>query len=390
MATSTAMFKVSKDILRWVLQTTENRLGSEWINRINKWIKEETTPTINQLKNLSKKSKIPFGDFFLSTPPKENVPLLNFRTINNSKIINASSELLRTIESIQFRADWLEDYRIKQGYSPILFVGMGNTQKNRTLSYEKIAEKILNYFDLDKAWNVKLKSNQNAFNFLRTRVSYRGIVVETSSFVGNNTHDSLNIDEFRAFVLINEYAPFIFINTKDSQNARLFSLVHELVHLWYGKTEIFNYNFQTNPQYLNKKFEQQINKIAEYILFDKSYFIKYWQNETSSDFDKIYKVARKFKTSPMATAVTAKNYKLVSQELVTEIKKATLSTVIKKSKKGPSFYDTLAYKTDHNFASAVINSTEEGNTTYLDAFNLLNVKNIKGYENLKARMEENK
>ena len=267
---------------------------------------------------------------------------------------------------------------------------MGNTEKNKTLSYEKIAEEILNYFDLEKAWNVKLKSNQNAFSFLRTRVSYKGIVVETSSFVGNNTQDSLNIDEFRAFVLINGYAPFIFINTKDSQNARLFSLIHELVHLWYGKTEIFNYNFQTNPQYLNKKFEQQINKIAECILFDKGYFIKYWEDETSSDFDKVYKVAKKFKASPMATAITARNYKLISQELVTEIKKATLNTVTKKSKRGPTFYDTLAYKTDHNFVSAVINSTEEGNTTYLDAFNLLNVKNIKGYENLKTRIGENK
>ncbi len=72
--------------------------------------------------------------------------------------------------------------------------------------------------------------------------------------------------------LINKYAPLIFINTKDSQNARLFSLAHELVHLWYGKREIFNYNFQTEPQYLNKKVEQEINKIAECILFDRDTF----------------------------------------------------------------------------------------------------------------------
>lgn len=317
------------------------------------------------------------------------MPLLKFRTINNSGVIEASSELLDTINTMQLRADWLEDYRIKEGYSAIPFVGMGNDKKYLSVSNEEIAEEILKYFSLNKGWNVELKSNQNAFSFLRKIISNKGIVVETSSIVDNNTRRGLNIDEFRAFVLISKYAPFIFINTKDSQNARLFSLVHELVHLWYGKDEIFNYNFQTDPQYLNKKFEQQINKIAENILFDKSLFIKYWQTYNIDDFDRVYDVAKKFKSSPMATAITAKNYKLISQDLVNVIKKETLKDVSKmKHKGGPNFYDTLAYKTDPNFALSVINSTEEGNTTYLDAFNLLNVKNMKGYDNLKSRVEE--
>ena len=53
---ATATFKVSNDVLRWVLQTAENRLSPDWIDRINKWIKGEKLPTINQLKMLSKKS----------------------------------------------------------------------------------------------------------------------------------------------------------------------------------------------------------------------------------------------------------------------------------------------------------------------------------------------
>ena len=388
---ATATFKVSNDVLRWVLQTAENRLSPDWIDRINKWIKGEKLPTINQLKMLSKKSQIPFGNFFLPTPPKKEVPLLNFRTINNSGVINASPELLQTIDSMEIKADWLEDYRIKAGYSPISFVGMGNNKEFKNPSHSKIAEEILKYFDLKKNWNVNLKYNQNAFKFLRTAISNKGIIIETNSVVGNNNNDSLNINEFRAFVLINKYAPLIFINTKDSQNARLFSLAHELVHLWYGKKEIFNYNFQTEPQYLNKKVEQEINKIAECILFDRDTFNSYWKTSDGTDIEKIYKIARKFKTSPMATAVTAKNYKLISQKLVSEIKKETSKNVKKRNGNGgPQFYDVLAYKTDHNFASAVINSTEEGNTTYLEAFNLLNVKSMKGYDNLKARVEENR
>lgn len=386
---ATATFKVNNEILYWVLQVSKTRLNSDWITKINKWILGEKLPTINQLKTLSKKSQIPFGDFFLSTPPKRDTPLLKFRTINNKKVVNTSTELLRTIDTMELKADWLEDYRIKEGYAPILFVGMGNNSNFYKLSYIEIAEKILDYFGLKKNWNVNLKSNQNAFNYLRAAISHKKIVIETSSILGNNTRDSLDINEFRAFVLINKYAPFIFINTKDSQNARLFSLIHELVHLWYGKTEVFNYNFQQDPQYLDKKLEQKINKIAECILFDKDMFIKLWRNSNEVDIDKIYKIAKKFKASPMATAVTAKNYKLVSQEFVNKIKKETTINVEKiKNKGGPRFYDVLAYKTDHNFASEVIKSTEEGNTTYLEAFNLLNVKDMKGYDNLKERVEE--
>lgn len=381
---ATASFKVSNDILNWVLQTAKSKLNSEWVNKINTWMKGEKTPTINQLKILSSKSQIPFGNFFLAKPPKIEMPLLNFRTINNSGVTDASSELLNTINSVQLRADWLEDYRIKEGYSEVAFVGMGNKQKYQSISDKKIAEEILGYFDLVKGWNTILKSKQNAFNFLREKVGQKGITVETGSFVGNRTRDSLNINEFRAFVLIKKYAPFIFINTKDSQNARLFSLVHELVHLWFGQTEIFNYNFQPDPQYLNKRFEQRVNKIAECILFDKDIFVGTWSKAMGLELDKIYEVAKKFKSSPIATAITAKNYKLITQKVVNEVEKKTVEEIAKqKGKGGPNFYDSLAYRIDIGFASSLISSTESGNTTYLEAFNLLNVKNMKEYNSLK-------
>ena len=253
----TAKFKVNNKILKWVLQIADDKLGVDWIDKIKVWMKGEKTPTIHQLQVLSKKSQIPFGNFFLSDPPVEEIPLLKFRTINNDEVTKVSSELLKMIDSMEMRSDWLEDYRIREGYSPILFVGMGKHKSQQ--SSEEIAKQILKFFNLKEDWNIQLKSNQNAFNYLRTIITSHGIVVETSSFVGNNTRDGLNINEFRAFVLIKRYAPLIFINTKDSKNARLFSLVHELVHLWYGKTELFNYNFQTDPKYLNKKFEQRVN-----------------------------------------------------------------------------------------------------------------------------------
>lgn len=57
--------------------------------------------------------------------------------------------------------------------------------------------------------------------------------------VGENTHRTLSIDEFRVFAMVDEWAPLIFINGADSQGARLFSLFHEIAHIWLGENDLY-------------------------------------------------------------------------------------------------------------------------------------------------------
>ena len=225
----TAKIEISKNILEWVLRTSEGSLNEKWTDNVKQWINGDKNPTVNQISQLSKASKIPFGYLFLQEPPKVELPLLNFRTVNNDSIEEPSKELLDTVYEMQSKVSWLSDYRKDQGMNKISFIGMNNEYKQ--LDGSEKAERILNYFDLDSDWNFK---KGKPFNVLRERVTNYGITVSVNGVV-RNTRRHLNQNEFRAFVIIDDFAPLIFINSRDSFNARLFSLVHELVHIWYGQ-----------------------------------------------------------------------------------------------------------------------------------------------------------
>jgi hypothetical protein len=86
-----------------------------------------------------------------------------------------------------------------------------------------IADAIRTDVDLDINWYAEQDDIREAYNALRERLSNAGIIILMNGIVGNNTHRKLNIEEFRAITLTDEYAPLIFINSNDTQSGKLFS-----------------------------------------------------------------------------------------------------------------------------------------------------------------------
>ena len=77
---------VHSAIIDWVLQNIhEEQPASEVTERLNAWKNGKKTPTLNQLKEMSRKTHIPFGYFFLQAPPQEDVPLVEYRTVGSAK-----------------------------------------------------------------------------------------------------------------------------------------------------------------------------------------------------------------------------------------------------------------------------------------------------------------
>src|SRR5690606_21519622 len=97
--------------------------------------------------------------------------------------------------------------------------------------------------DIRKILNlpIQLKTKTNRENYLKLlieRCEDAGILVFRNSMVKNATRKQLDTSEFRGFVLINEYAPAIFLNMQDMPSAIIFTLAHELAHIWLGESAV--------------------------------------------------------------------------------------------------------------------------------------------------------
>ena len=77
------------------------------------------------------------------------------------------------------------------------------------------------------AWSDQRKSLLMGFEALG------GLTVATS-MVENNTHRLLDPDESEASLLVDDRAPLVFVNTRQTLNGQIFTLAHEFAHIWRG------------------------------------------------------------------------------------------------------------------------------------------------------------
>lgn len=359
----------------WSIEGVNKRFNGAF----ERWINQERKPTFNQLVELSKYLRIPFGYLLLKTPVTEELPLLDFRTIDSESIQNPSRELVDTIYDMERKQAWLREKLIEEGNDPLYYAGLFKNEKG--ISHLEIAEEIRAAFSLDKQWYKNANSKQTTFALLRNSFSQFGVLIMQNGIALNNTHRALNLEEFRAFTLVDEYAPLIFLNSLDSNNGKTFSLLHEIVHILLGIDSLYNDDFKYRDKYTSS-IEVLCNKVAGEIIVPTDIFIENWNELPESKqnlYEKIESLAQNFKVSKIVVARKAldQNYINVSQyneigNLVQEEYEQSMIRIKRQQNGGNPVNNTLS-RLDENFMRTLIASTEFGGTQYSEAYRLAGV-----------------
>jgi Zn-dependent peptidase ImmA (M78 family) len=367
------ILKLQPEVLQWVRERGGLDLsalaGRMKINEsdIVKW--EETGEiSLSRAKKLASYCRTQLGYLFLAEPLSDSLPVPDFRTVNDEPVRRPSPDLLETIHAMQRRQSWMRDFLLEEGVSEIPFIG--SATKNDDPS--RIALAIKQVLGLRDDWAREIPSWTDALRFLREKVETAGILIFINGIVGNNTHRKLDPKEFRGFILCDRIAPLIFINGADSRSAQMFTLAHELAHLWIGQDAVFNFD---NIISSSDKTEKFCNEIAAEFLIPGDQIVKYW-SAAKDAAEPYHFLARIFKVSPVVAARRCLDTHLITRDsffsFYDEYIAAEKSFTKKKS--GGDFWKTQNVRLGYRFGAAVIIAAKEGRLLFNDAYRLTDLK----------------
>lgn len=346
-----------------------------------RWEDGQEALTFSQLQKFSSTLNIPIGYFFLDMPPKEEVDIQDFRTIDGKKITNLSVNLRDTIYLCQRRQDWYREYSILNGLDPIDFVGSARTTDNP----KNVALIIKKYLKIDE--ESFYKTRVDPLKKLRENAESIGILVMINGVVGSNNKRALSVKEFRGFSLSDDRAPLIFINGKDSKTAQVFSFLHEVAHIFLGTRGVSNISFSGAKDI--SSVEKWCNAVAAEVLVPLEQ-VEIFYNKSESVENNIANLASYFKVSHLVIILRLKDAKLISKDDFARFWNSEQEKMAKfkeeAKSKGGNFYANLNVRVGTRFLRAIIGSTQEGGTLFRDAFSLIGIKNRKIFNELSDKV----
>ena len=361
--------KVSQKILLWAI----NRRGltiaevKKKFPKFDDWMNGVANPSIRQIENLARMTSTPFGYFFLQDPPEIVLAIPHFRTTDDGKPKAASPELIETVQAMELRQEWVKEFLTKRGVEPRSYVGSVGLRENIQNAAKKIKEELA----LSDHWSANCATFSDAHKVLRNSMEDIGILVVVNGIVGNNTSRALDPNEFRGFVLSDPLAPLVFINGADSKGAQMFTLAHELAHIFVGKSAAFDLK---EMQPAADPSERLCNAIAAEILVPQDQLTKLWKvHEKNNPYQML---ARLFKVSNLVVARRALDLRLITKDDFFDFYNLYLTewakhkAKIKKNSTGGDFYASQNLKVGRSFADFVVSAVREGSILYSEAYRL--------------------
>lgn len=372
---------VNPDVLTWARERAGYQ-STQMTAKFPKFVEWETgirRPTFKQADAVARKFHIPVGYLFLSKPPRsQELPIPDFRTVASAPLEQPSLNLLEVIDTCRKRQDWFKNHARTHEHDEIAFIRSATTDDPP----DQVAALMRDKLGFGVADRQECDTWTDALSMFIRAVQDAGPLVMVSGIVGNDTHRKLEPDEFRGFALSDSLAPVIFVNGADTKAAQMFTLAHELAHLWLGESALSNCEASTLAGVRSE--ETWCNAVAAEFLVPLAEFRPHLT--TTTDLSVMLKrLAKVFKVSTLVILRRLLDSNWMTQdEFSVEWSRevAHLKELAKSRGGGGDFFRSVQSRVDSRFARALIASTLEGETLYRDAYELLGVYKQSTFENL--------
>jgi len=384
---------ITPNVLKWARESarmTEETASSKVsvsIDKIKEWEKGISQPTIRQAQTLAKTYKRPFALFFLPEIPRDFQPLQDFRK-KDSKVLSTASVFI--IREIQQKQSWISDVNEENNENKIPFVGRYSIKDNPIT----VANNILETLEIIPS---KYKTDNPIKEWI-DKAESKGIFISRTSFI--HTRLKLDSEEIQGFTIADPFAPFVFINSDDWNAPQLFTLVHELAHIWIAESGISN---EIEPEIKQKdKFnpiELFCNEVAANALIPEN-LIRSLDKSTFNNSKEVFKAAKIFGVSSFAFIVRALNlgiiiisdYQKLKREADKDFDAFLLREAEKKAKQkekekpgGPNYFLLQLNRNSRLFTQKVLDAFRSGFIEPTQASSLLNVQ-VNKFQKLEAQL----
>ena len=381
----TNLVNVNPQVMKWIIDSSGCEIEelAEKLNVhetvIESWKTKSEGIKITKLEKLSKYLKRPLAIFFLESPPKQ-ADIADYRTVQNMQTVKLTKDTLVDIRNARYLQSIAKELMQLQGLNLYPNTRPGISTQ---VSPEKIAKaerKKLGFESNDVLLSKQAKkSTRDFYNVLRESIESLNIFVFQAS---------MPIKQVRGLALSGQLPRVILISSKDSVEAKIFSLLHEYGHVLLRKDGLCipETTFQKSDQ-ISQDIETWCNKFAASALMPKTEFLEeYLKLEKDMRLERVIDhLSCKFNSSKVATAIRIKNLvsnpDTVNQYLHT-LDSSGIASKKKKCTGGLSAVNQCISKKGKKFISLVLESKSRNviNNYNITDYLGINLKHMKKLE----------
>jgi Zn-dependent peptidase ImmA (M78 family)/transcriptional regulator with XRE-family HTH domain len=384
---------ITPNVLKWARESAKMTeliaaaKVSVTVEKLKEWEDGINQPTIRQAQSLAKAYKRPFALFFLPDIPRDFQPLQDFRK-SGSKSLTTSSIFI--IREIQQKQAWLSDVYSDNQEEKLQFVGRYTINDNP----QDVANNILKTLNI----NPLFYKSDNPIKEWIDAAETNGIFISRTSFIHSRL--KLDSDELQGFAIADPYAPFVFVNSEDWNAPQLFTLVHELAHIWIAETGISNdVEYEINNKDKFHPVELFCNEVAANALLPKGIVLNFDAESFRSSKD-VFRISKQLGVSSFALLFRALKLNIISISSYHQLKKEAdidfaeflkkeaekkAKQKVKEKTGGPNYFLLQLNRNSRLFTQTVLDAFRGGFIEPTLASNLLNVQ-VNKFKKLESQL----